>query len=81
MCGCLFSQILKLMDLNVCGDEAVSPYICHTMPHFLYTLYSCLFSCFIFISLFVLKTDKGQATHFQQLFQILLLMGHSWADR
>uniref|UniRef100_A0A671XUM3 Probable arginine--tRNA ligase, mitochondrial n=1 Tax=Sparus aurata TaxID=8175 RepID=A0A671XUM3_SPAAU len=26
-------------------------------------------------------TDKGQATHFQQLFQILLLMGHSWADR
>ncbi|KAM8726449.1 putative arginine--tRNA ligase, mitochondrial [Acanthopagrus schlegelii] len=26
-------------------------------------------------------TDKGQAAHFQQLFQILLLMGHSWADR
>ncbi|KAM9339513.1 putative arginine--tRNA ligase, mitochondrial [Symphorus nematophorus] len=26
-------------------------------------------------------TDKGQASHFQQLFQILLTMGHAWADR
>nr|XP_046229057.1 probable arginine--tRNA ligase, mitochondrial [Scatophagus argus] len=26
-------------------------------------------------------TDKSQASHFSQLFQILLAMGHSWADR
>ncbi|XP_074541266.1 putative arginine--tRNA ligase, mitochondrial [Halichoeres trimaculatus] len=26
-------------------------------------------------------TDKSQANHFQQLFQILLALGHSWADR
>nr|XP_020459667.1 probable arginine--tRNA ligase, mitochondrial isoform X2 [Monopterus albus] len=26
-------------------------------------------------------TDKSQANHFYQLFQILLAMGHSWADR
>ncbi|XP_056261548.1 probable arginine--tRNA ligase, mitochondrial isoform X2 [Seriola aureovittata] len=26
-------------------------------------------------------TDKSQANHFHQLFQILLSMGHSWADR
>ncbi|XP_077566786.1 putative arginine--tRNA ligase, mitochondrial [Stigmatopora nigra] len=26
-------------------------------------------------------TDKSQANHFQQLFQILRQMGHSWADR
>uniref|UniRef100_A0AAQ4QJ00 Probable arginine--tRNA ligase, mitochondrial n=1 Tax=Gasterosteus aculeatus aculeatus TaxID=481459 RepID=A0AAQ4QJ00_GASAC len=26
-------------------------------------------------------TDKSQAIHFQQLFHILLAMGHSWADR
>ncbi|XP_051264806.1 probable arginine--tRNA ligase, mitochondrial isoform X1 [Dicentrarchus labrax] len=26
-------------------------------------------------------TDKSQANHFHQLFQILLAMGHSWADR
>ncbi|XP_040919710.1 probable arginine--tRNA ligase, mitochondrial isoform X1 [Toxotes jaculatrix] len=26
-------------------------------------------------------TDKSQANHFQQLFHILLAMGHSWADR
>ncbi|XP_029984302.1 putative arginine--tRNA ligase, mitochondrial [Sphaeramia orbicularis] len=26
-------------------------------------------------------TDKSQANHFQQLFQILLKMGHPWADR
>lgn len=26
-------------------------------------------------------TDKTQANHFQQLFEILLALGHSWADR
>uniref|UniRef100_A0A4W6EKM8 Probable arginine--tRNA ligase, mitochondrial n=1 Tax=Lates calcarifer TaxID=8187 RepID=A0A4W6EKM8_LATCA len=26
-------------------------------------------------------TDKSQSNHFQQLFQILLAMGHSWAER
>uniref|UniRef100_A0A3Q4BKD0 Probable arginine--tRNA ligase, mitochondrial n=1 Tax=Mola mola TaxID=94237 RepID=A0A3Q4BKD0_MOLML len=26
-------------------------------------------------------TDKSQSSHFQQLFQILLTLGHSWADR
>ncbi|XP_067337987.1 probable arginine--tRNA ligase, mitochondrial isoform X2 [Channa argus] len=26
-------------------------------------------------------TDKSQSNHFQQLFQVLLAMGHSWADR
>ncbi|XP_034018308.1 probable arginine--tRNA ligase, mitochondrial [Thalassophryne amazonica] len=26
-------------------------------------------------------TDKSQANHFHQLFQILIAMGHSWADR
>uniref|UniRef100_A0A7N8XES2 Probable arginine--tRNA ligase, mitochondrial n=1 Tax=Mastacembelus armatus TaxID=205130 RepID=A0A7N8XES2_9TELE len=26
-------------------------------------------------------TDKSQVNHFNQLFQILLVMGHSWADR
>lgn len=26
-------------------------------------------------------TDKSQANHFHQLFQILLALGHSWADR
>eukprot|EP00064_Thunnus_orientalis_P003975 superscaffoldBa00000347_g3986 len=29
----------------------------------------------------VYKTDKSQANHFHQLFQILLALGHSWADR
>uniref|UniRef100_A0A7N6AI71 Probable arginine--tRNA ligase, mitochondrial n=1 Tax=Anabas testudineus TaxID=64144 RepID=A0A7N6AI71_ANATE len=27
------------------------------------------------------RTDKSQMNHFHQLFQILLAMGHSWADR
>ncbi|KAK2856055.1 hypothetical protein Q5P01_004790 [Channa striata] len=26
-------------------------------------------------------TDKSQSNHFQQLFQVLMAMGHSWADR
>lgn len=42
---------------------------------------------YIFVSLhclcffFLFKTDKSQAGHFHQLFQILLAMEHSWADR
>uniref|UniRef100_A0A669F5Y2 Probable arginine--tRNA ligase, mitochondrial n=1 Tax=Oreochromis niloticus TaxID=8128 RepID=A0A669F5Y2_ORENI len=28
----------------------------------------------------MVKTDKSQENHFSQLFQILLAMGHSWAD-
>ncbi|MGH0149245.1 UNVERIFIED_CONTAM: hypothetical protein FKN15_055222 [Acipenser sinensis] len=26
-------------------------------------------------------TDKGQQTHFQQLFQVLKVMGYQWAER
>lgn len=37
--------------------------------------------CNICVFVLLFKTDKSQANHFQQLFHILLAMGHSWADR
>ena len=44
----------------------------------------CKFNLSLFFylnTLFFLKTDKGQKKHFQQVFQILQIMGYDWAER
>ena len=44
----------------------------------------CRFNLSLFFylnTLFFLKTDKGQKKHFQQVFQMLQIMGYDWAER
>uniref|UniRef100_A0A8C4ICC9 Probable arginine--tRNA ligase, mitochondrial n=1 Tax=Dicentrarchus labrax TaxID=13489 RepID=A0A8C4ICC9_DICLA len=66
-----------VVDLSSTGDMSS---VCTVLRSDGTTLYiTRSFAASVFLFLF--KTDKSQANHFHQLFQILLAMGHSWADR
>uniref|UniRef100_A0A7N8X0K6 Probable arginine--tRNA ligase, mitochondrial n=1 Tax=Mastacembelus armatus TaxID=205130 RepID=A0A7N8X0K6_9TELE len=62
-----------VVDLSPAGDMNSVCTVLRSDGTTLYITRSCIF---VF-----LKTDKSQVNHFNQLFQILLVMGHSWADR
>uniref|UniRef100_A0A667Z8S7 Probable arginine--tRNA ligase, mitochondrial n=1 Tax=Myripristis murdjan TaxID=586833 RepID=A0A667Z8S7_9TELE len=78
-----------VVDLSPAGDMSSLCTVLRSDGTSLYiTRY--LFSLFLFCMLvlpfaaaffFLLKTDKSQENHFHQLFQILLAMDHSWAER